>query len=67
VPLPPGAAVYDLIYKPLETQLLRQARQVGLAAVNGLGMLIEQAALSFERWTGARVDRSALWSEISPS
>ena len=67
VPLPPGVAVYDLIYKPLETLLLRQARQAGLAAVNGLGMLVEQAALSFERWTGARVDRSALWAEISPS
>ena len=67
LPLPPGAAVYDLIYKPLETLLLRQARQAGLAAVNGLGMLVEQAALSFERWTGARVDRSALWAEISPS
>jgi len=65
LPLPSGAAIYDLIYKPLETRLMRQARQAGLLAFNGLGMLVEQAALSFERWTGASVNRAAIWEAIS--
>jgi len=47
-------AVYDLIYSPAETALLKQARELGLAAVNGLGMLAAQAALSFELWTGEK-------------
>jgi shikimate dehydrogenase len=64
--LPAGAAIYDLIYKPLETRLMRQARLAGLAAVNGLGMLVEQGALSFERWTGASADRAAIWAAVSP-
>ena len=52
LPFPPGAFVYDLVYNPLETLLVRSARTAGLEAAGGLGMLIEQAALSFERWTG---------------
>ncbi|MEF8794298.1 shikimate dehydrogenase family protein, partial [Thiohalorhabdus sp.] len=46
------AAVYDLIYNPPETPLLAQARQRGLAAANGLGMLVRQGAISYELWTG---------------
>jgi shikimate dehydrogenase len=65
VPLPAGAALYDLIYKPLETKLMRQAQASGLAAFNGLGMLVEQAALAFERWTGAAADRAAMWRAVS--
>jgi shikimate dehydrogenase len=51
---PEQAFVYDLVYNPLETVFLQQARQAGLEASNGLGMLLEQAALSFELWTGFR-------------
>lgn len=51
ISLPPGCAVYDLVYNPVETRLLRQAQQQGLAAAGGLGMLIHQAALAFLRWT----------------
>lgn len=61
LPLPPEAFVYDLIYKPSETGLLRRARQAGLPAVNGLGMLVEQAALALETWIGRPVPRPALW------
>jgi shikimate dehydrogenase len=43
--------IYDLIYNPRETKLVREARAQGLSATTGLGMLIEQAALSFEIWT----------------
>lgn len=47
-PLPADAAVYDIVYAPLETGLLRAARDRGLAAIDGLAMLIGQAALAFE-------------------
>lgn len=57
--LPPGAdlvhgaqVVVDLIYEPGETSFLRAARATGAIAVNGLGMLVGQAAVAFERWTG---------------
>jgi shikimate dehydrogenase len=53
-PFPPGARVYDLVYNPAETLLVRRARPAGLRAVTGLGMLAEQAALSFELWTGQK-------------
>ncbi|MBN1641525.1 MAG: shikimate dehydrogenase [Anaerolineae bacterium] len=50
--LPAHLAVCDLVYRPLETRLLRQARAAGAPAIDGLGMLIAQGALSFEMWTG---------------
>jgi shikimate dehydrogenase len=51
-PLPAHLTVCDLVYRPIETRLLRQARQAGATALDGLGMLIAQGALSFEMWTG---------------
>ncbi len=50
--LPDSAAVFDLIYVPAESELLARARQRGLRTANGLGMLIAQAEIAFERWTG---------------
>ncbi len=52
MPLPARAAVYDLVYNPLETRLVGRARAAGLAASSGAGMLIAQAALAFKKWTG---------------
>jgi shikimate dehydrogenase len=52
--LPPEAVVCDIVYAPLETPLLRDARARGLRAVDGLGMLLHQAAPGFERWFGVR-------------
>jgi shikimate dehydrogenase len=52
VSFPSQAAVYDLVYNPPETRLISAARDAGLLVTNGLGMLIAQAALSFETWTG---------------
>lgn len=49
-----GAAVCDIVYVPLETDLLRQARERGHAAVDGLGMLLHQAVPGFERWFGVK-------------
>lgn len=53
--LSPAALVYDMVYRPAETRLLRDARAAGLRAENGLGMLAHQARLAFGAWTGADV------------
>jgi shikimate dehydrogenase len=50
--LPAHATVFDLVYVPAETPLLAAARARGLRAANGSEMLIQQAAIAFERWTG---------------
>jgi shikimate dehydrogenase len=47
-----GQVVADLVYHPLETPLLAAARVAGAATVDGLGMLVHQAALQVERWSG---------------
>lgn len=47
-----GAAVSDLIYNPLETRLLREAKQRGCTVHGGLGMFIYQGAVAFEHWLG---------------
>jgi shikimate dehydrogenase len=55
LPLPalgPGVVVVDLLYRPETTPLLAEARRTGAAAFGGLGLLLHQAALSFELWTG---------------
>ena len=52
VPFPPNIFVYDLVYNPIETMLVRQARSHGIRACTGLGMLVRQGALSFTLWTG---------------
>lgn len=64
LPLPVGCCVYDLIYNPPETRLIKLAIKQGLGHTNGIGMLIEQAALSLEIWTGMPVPRDAMWSAI---
>ena len=60
LPFPPRALVYDLVYHPAETELVQRARRAGLTAHTGLTMLMEQAALAFERWTGLNAPRSAM-------
>jgi len=50
--LPETATVIDLVYAPLETTVLAAARAHGCRTVDGLGMLVWQAALAFERWLG---------------
>jgi shikimate dehydrogenase len=62
LPFPKNAAIYDLVYNPRETKLVRDARSQGLSAATGLGMLIGQAALAFELWTGHTPTRDVLWN-----
>jgi shikimate dehydrogenase len=67
--LPASAAVYDLVYEPAESEILRMAKERGLRTANGLGMLVNQAVFAFERWTGVTgagpVMRRAV-SSVSP-
>ena len=63
-----AAAVYDMIYRPAETPLLRAAREAGCRIANGLGMLLYQGVKALEIWTGkpapVEVMRSALTKNI---
>jgi shikimate dehydrogenase len=54
VPFPAEATIYDTVYRPLKTRLMRDAEAAGLRAVGGLGMLVYQGAGSFEVWTGRK-------------
>ncbi|MFA4888254.1 MAG: shikimate dehydrogenase [Candidatus Omnitrophota bacterium] len=49
-----GLLVYDLIYNPAQTKILRRAKEIGASTANGLGMLLYQGAASFEIWTGRK-------------
>ncbi|HTB83295.1 MAG TPA: shikimate dehydrogenase [Candidatus Sulfotelmatobacter sp.] len=49
-----ATAVYDMIYRPAETKLLKAAKKAGCKTANGLGMLLHQGAKAFEIWTGKR-------------
>lgn len=52
--LRPDTVVTDIVYAPLETEFLKTAREAGCTTVDGLGMLLYQAAPGFERWFGQR-------------
>lgn len=61
--------IYDLIYNPSETKLLREARHVGCETLGGMEMLAAQARLQFELWTGKKARLHAnqsFWSQTSP-
>ena len=55
--VPPGSIVYDLVYAPLETPLLAEARERGHRIIDGLHMLVGQAAIAFERFFGRPAPR----------
>jgi shikimate dehydrogenase len=52
--LNPAMTVMDIVYNPLETRLLREAREIGCTVVNGVAMFVHQGAIQFERWTGQK-------------
>jgi shikimate dehydrogenase len=64
LPLPQQLAVFDLVYRPRQTKLLRQAETAGARAIDGLGMLLYQAALAFEMWTGEWPPVEVMWAAL---
>jgi 3-dehydroquinate dehydratase / shikimate dehydrogenase len=56
----PGELVFDMVYNPLETTLIRHAREQGKAVIPGIQMFLEQAAHQFEIWTGESAPRAAM-------
>jgi len=49
----PGQVVFDIVYNPLQTRLLTEAKASGLKVIQGVDMFINQAILQFERFTNA--------------
>jgi shikimate dehydrogenase len=64
--LPASATVFDLVYVPAETPLVAAARARGLRAANGSEMLIQQAAIAFERWTGVGGMAEVMRAAVAP-
>ena len=65
--LPSQSVVVDIVYSPLETTVLRAARALGLRTIDGLGMLLHQAALAFERWTGRPAPLAEMRAALLPA
>jgi len=59
--LPEKLLVADVIYQPFETPFLKWARNQGNQSINGLGMLLYQAAEAFELWTGKEMPTNQIW------
>jgi shikimate dehydrogenase len=57
--IPRRASVYDMVYNPPQTALLRDAAALGLPHANGLSMLVHQGAKALEIWSGVPADRTA--------
>ena len=62
--LGPGQVVVDLVYHPPVTPWLAAVGERGATTMNGLGMLVHQAALQIERWTGREAPVDAMWSAV---
>lgn len=65
--LAPDQVAYDLVYRPTPTPFLTDARANGADAHDGTGMLVAQAALAFERWTGVAAPRTVMRSALAAS
>ncbi len=60
-----GQVVADIVYQPLETPLLAEARARKLVTVGGVGMLVHQAAIAFEHWTGQPAPLDAMRAAVA--
>jgi len=65
--LRPGQVVVDLVYAPARTLLLDAAADRGAVAMNGLGMLVHQAARQLATWTGTEPPVAAMWRSVAPA
>lgn len=62
--LPRDAVVYDLVYHPRRTALLKEAQRLGLRTIGGIDLLIRQAVRAFTLFTGESVDTAALYAAL---
>jgi shikimate 5-dehydrogenase len=60
--MPKTSVAYDLVYNPADTPFLKSARDAGLVARGGLGMLVAQAARAFELWLGVAPPREPMFT-----
>lgn len=61
--IPRHALIYDLVYNPIETPLLREAKRTGATVLGGLAMLVYQGAASFELWVGREPPTDIMFAE----
>ncbi len=61
--LKPSLIVFDIVYNPIQTQLLKEAESAGAKTINGLDMLVWQGALAFEEWTGRKAPLEVMKQE----
>jgi shikimate dehydrogenase len=59
-----GLLLYDIVYTPLETKLIKAARKKGIRAIGGIGMLLYQGVLAFELWTNKKAPVSLMKKEL---
>jgi shikimate dehydrogenase len=64
VPLSSQPVYYDLVYNPRQTRLLKLASSAGAVTIGGITMLVEQAAIAFQRWTGLPAPTQAMMDSV---
>lgn len=62
--LKPGLVVFDIVYNPIRTRLLREAEQAGAETISGIDMLVWQGALAFEKWIGLKAPIELMRKEV---
>lgn len=59
-----GLVVFDIVYNPIKTKLLKEAEEAGAETISGLDMLVWQGALAFEKWTGLKAPVELMREEV---
>ena len=62
--LKPGLVVFDIVYNPIKTRLLREAEAAGAETISGVDMFVWQGALAFEKWTGQKAPLGLMKREV---
>jgi len=62
--LKPGLIVFDIVYNPIKTRLLKEAEKAGAQTISGVDMLVWQGALAFEKWTGLKAPLELMREEV---
>ncbi len=62
--LKPDLVVYDIVYNPVKTRLLREAETIGAKTINGVDMLVWQGAIAFEKWTDQKAPTELMKEEV---